>query len=78
MAILNDEADAGKVFPRLRTEMSLCIGLAVAQPSAEASTSAMVNGLRPTTPRGRQGFVLSGTLGSCSLLGRGRNMDLGR
>ena len=64
MAILHDEADAGEVFPRLRAEMSLCTGLVDARPSAEA--------------RGRWGFVLSGMLGSCSLLGRRRNMYQGR
>ena len=74
MAILNDEADAGDGFPRLRAEMLLCTGLADARPSADASISAMANGLRPMTPRGCQGFVLSGMLASChSLLRRRRN-----
>ena len=76
MAILNVEADAGEVFPRLRTEMSLCTGPADARPSAEASISAMGDGLRPSTPRGRRGFVLSGMLASCSLLGRRRNKKI--
>ena len=79
MAISNDEAaNGGGEFPRLPAEMLLCTGLADAQPSAEASISAMVNGLRPTTPRGRRGFVLSGMLASCSLLRRRRNMYQGR
>jgi hypothetical protein len=80
MAILNDEADAdadaGGEFPRLRAETSLCTGLADTRPTAVASISAVVNGLRPTTPRGRRGFVLSGMLASCcSLLGRSINED---
>ena len=78
MTILNDEADTGEAFLRLCTEMSLCTGLADAWPSAEASSSAMANGLRPTIPRGRRGFVLSGMIGSCSLLSRRRNMYQGR
>ena len=74
MAISNNEADAGEAFPRLCTEISLCTGLADARPSAEASISAMANGLRPMTPRGCQGFMLSGMLASChSLLRRRRN-----
>ena len=58
--------------------MSLCTGLADTRSSAEASISAMVNGLRPMAPRGRRWFVLSGMLASCrSLLGRRRNMYQG-
>ena len=75
MAISNDGGAAGGAFPRLRAEMSLCTGLADTRPSAEASRSAMANGLRPTTPRGRRGFVFGGVLASCrSLLGRRRDM----
>ena len=75
MAISNDGGAAGGEFPRLRAEMSLCTGLADTRRSAEASISAVVNGLRPMTPRGRLGFVLSGMLASFrSLLGRRRDM----